>query len=221
MVSNPAESTSEGGLEGNEPTEFHSQFIDSMELYADARTVASYFDAHHDWFRRCAQPMAVEAIGQNSYALAIGRFGSFGYEVEPKIGLDLLPQEEGVYRIETVPVPDYHPAGYEVDFRAAMKLVEVVAAERVNCNSPKITQVQWQLDLTVQIQFPRFIQALPNALIQSTGDRLLRQVVRQVSRRLTRKVQEDFCNTYGVPLPKRPKHWFFHKAESDAEQGDD
>ena len=43
--------------------------------------------------------MAVEDIGTNSYAITVGRFGNFGFEVEPKIGLELLPQATRVYRI--------------------------------------------------------------------------------------------------------------------------
>jgi hypothetical protein len=40
--------------------------------------------------------------------------------------------------------------------------------------------------------FPKFIRRLPQGLIQGTGDRVLAQIVRQVSRRLTAKVQDDF-----------------------------
>jgi hypothetical protein len=76
-----------------------------------------------------------------------------------------------------------------------------------------MTRVEWQLDLTVSIHFPRFIQALPKSLIQSTGDRLLRQIVRQVSNRLTRKVLEDFHKTHGLPAPKLAKRWFFQKSD--------
>jgi len=189
----------------NEPMRFLSQFVDSMEMYADRATVSRYFDVHHEWFRRCAQPMQADPIGENSYALTIGRFGSFGYEVEPKIGLDLLPQDHGIYRIETIPVPDYVPVGYDVDFRATMELVEMAAAELVVDRPSNLTRVQWQLDLTVFIQFPRFIYALPKSLVQSTGDRLLKQVVRQVSGRLTRKVLEDFHTSHNLPIPKRSK----------------
>lgn len=185
-----------------EPTEFRSRFVDSMEMYADVQAVAAYLDAHQDWFHRCAHPMQVEAIGKNSYALIIGHFGAFGYDIEPRIGLDLLPQNEGVYRIETVPVPNYSTTGYEVDFRAAMELVELTNSSYTELPS-KITEVQWQLDLTVNIQFPKFIHALPDALIKRTGDRLLKQVVRQVSRRLTHKVQEDFHLSRDLPMPKR------------------
>ena len=184
----------------NEPDVFSSQFVDCMEMNADALTVAQYLDGHQDWFKRCAHPMHVEAIDENSYALIIGHFGAFGYDVEPKVGLNLLPQQEGIYRIETIPVPGAAALGYEVDFQAALRLVEHPS----QCDpAANMTQVQWQLDLHVSIQFPRFIHALPDSLIQNTGDRILRQVVRQVSRRLTHKVQEDFHSSRNLPLPKR------------------
>jgi len=203
-----------------EPIRFHSHFVDHMDLYADADTVARYFDDHRAWFERCAQPMKVESIGKNAYALVVGRYGAAGFELEPRIGLDLLPQENKVYRIETVPVPGYEPIGYQVDFKAAMELAEVesgevlVAANNGNHPIEKITRVNWTLELIVDIQFPRFIHAaLPKSLILGTGDQLLKQVVRQVSRRLTRKVQDDFCRTYEIELPKRQRRWFFQKQE--------
>lgn len=194
-----------------EPACFHGAFASCMEMYADAATVATYLDAHLAWFPRCAQPMIVEQIGENGYALTIGKFGSFGYEVEPKVGLHLLPQDQGVYRIQTIPVPNYTPPGYEVDFQAALQLVEteldaaaIAAFKRANATPPThLTRVEWELDLKVMIQFPRFIQALPKSLVQNTGDRLLNEIVRQVSRRLTYKVQEDFHTTTGVPFPRK------------------
>ena len=108
-----------------QPTAFYSRFEDSMEMNGDRQMVAEYLDLHQEWFRRCAQPMQVEPIGKNGYTLSIGRFGSFGYELEPKISLDLKPAEEGVYRIETIAAPNYVPAGYDVNFQAVMELVEV------------------------------------------------------------------------------------------------
>ncbi len=223
VIPNPNASMTEESVRNHtEPTKFYSQYIDSMEMHADVSTVAAYFDEHHSWFRRCAHPMKAEPLGQNGYALVIGRFGSYGYVVEPKIGLDLLPQDNGVYRIETIPIPDYVTNGYDVDFRAAMELVEKSADEfkdrgsYSNPSTSKITQVQWQLDLTVNIQFPRFIhRALPKQLIQSTGDRLLRQIVRQVSHRLTRKVLEDFHTSHGVPIPSHSKRWFQRRSDSE------
>ena len=190
----------------NAPTRFYGEFADCMEMYASAQTVAQYLNAHQEWFCRCAQPMKVEQLGENGYALVIGRFGSFGYEVEPKVGLELLPPEQGVYRIKTIPVPNYVAPGYDVEFVSVMQLVETPTDSSTQsfeaqprC-SGEITRVEWKLDLAVYVQFPRFIHRLPKSMVQTTGDRLLDQIVRQVSRRLTYKVQEDFHKSVGVPF---------------------
>lgn len=194
-----------------EPTRFLSQFIGTMELHADAQTVAKYLDAHHGWFCRCAHPMKVRPLGNNGYTLTIGQFGAFGYDVEPKISLDLLPQDQGVYRIRTISMVDPDPQGYEVDFQAALQLAEasVNADGMAETSQSKLTRVEWHLNLEVAIQFPKFIQKLPKNLIQQTGDRLLAKIVQQVSQRLTAKVQDDFHATLGLSTPKhsRKKHF--------------
>jgi hypothetical protein len=189
----------------HEPTQFQGYYSSCMEMYADAKTVAVYLDAHQGWFHRCAQPMTVDPIGENGYALIIGRFGSFGYEVEPKVGLNLLPQNEGIYRIETIAIPGYESPGYDVDFKASLSLVETVT----KAGTP-LTRVEWELNLSVYVHFPRFIRALPKSLVQKTGDRLLNQIVRQVSRCLTYKVQSDFHSTHHIPFPPKG-HGRFHR----------
>jgi hypothetical protein len=176
---------------------FTDRFTDTMPMGADVKTVANYLDAHHCWFMRCAQPMQVDPLGTNGYALTIGNFNTSGYIVEPKIGLELLPQDRGIYRIQTIEIPNYHPPGYEVIFNAEMRLVETVHGDRLG------TKVDWDLDLRVYIQFPKFIYKLPKGMIQTTGDKVLKQIVRQVSRRLTHKVQQDFHGNLGLKIPKR------------------
>ncbi len=190
----------------DEPVRFHIEFADQMVLWADARTVAKYFDTHQQWFQRCAQPMHTEPIGENGYALTIGKFGALGYDVEPKIGLELLPQQEGVYHIQTIAIPDYIPPGYEVNFQAWQKLVEISSTDYVEKkkslqgNPPSlVTKVEWHLDLEVFVKFPRFLQKLPQNLIQRTGDRVLLQIIQLVNHRLTQKVQQDFHSNLGIP----------------------
>lgn len=105
-------------------TKFYGRYADCMEMYAPAQTVGEYLNAHASWFSRCAEPMKVQPLGENGYALIIGRFGAFGYEVEPKIGLELLPPEDGVYRIRTIPIPDYQAPGYDVDYCSSLQFKE-------------------------------------------------------------------------------------------------
>ncbi|MGB3293762.1 MAG: DUF1997 domain-containing protein, partial [Phormidesmis sp.] len=184
-----------------ETLHFQGNYVGHMEMYADAASVAKYLDAHQDWFHRCAKPMTVEVIGENGYGLTVGKFKSLNHEVEPKIGLHLLPQEEGVYRIETIPVPGYEPAGYEVDFQASMTLCES-ASEDLPEDLPIVTttHVEWELSLSTWVEVPRFIQVLPDNLVKASGDKLLNQIVRQVSKRLTKKVQQEFHTSLYLPI---------------------
>ena len=180
----------------NQPFVFSYRCTDAMSMGADVNTVGKYLDAHQGWFTRCAHPMQVSAIGQNGYAIAIGKFGSSGYIVEPKVGLGLLPQQNGIYRIRTIAIPEYTPPGYEVSFDAQMRLVETLNGTTLG------TKVEWDLDLSVQIQFPKFIYKLPKQVIQGTGDKILKQIVSQVSRRLKHQVQQDFHSNLGLKIPK-------------------
>jgi hypothetical protein len=179
-----------------QPFCFSYRFTDAMLMGADVKTVGKYLDAHQGWFTRCALPMTANQLGKNGYALTIGKFNSFGYAVEPKIGLELLPQDSGVYRIKTIAIPDYTPPGYEVSFNAQMRLVETVEGDVLG------TKVDWDLDLHIYIQFPKFIHKLPTGVIQGTGDKLLKQIVNRVSKQLTHKVQQDFHGNLGLKIPK-------------------
>jgi len=52
------------------------------------------------------------------------------------------------------------------------------------------------------------INMLPEGLVQNSGNHLLRQIVRQISRKLTWKVQEDFHASHGIPCPPRRRAKF-------------
>ena len=103
----------------------------------------------------------------------------------------------------TVPLPPSENQAslqhlYDVEFNASLQLVE----------SDTLTTVRWELELSVWITLPGVITMLPANLVQSSGDHLLRQIVRQISRRLTWKVQEDFHASHGLECPPRRRAQF-------------
>ncbi|CAD5979630.1 DUF1997 domain-containing protein [Planktothrix agardhii] len=205
---NPEESNQE--QDSQELIWFHSDFEDCMEMFAPLDTVAEYLGQHSGWFCRCALPMKTEPMGNNAYDLLVGRFGALGYRVEARIGLELVPPDaEGIYRIRTVPIPNYTAPGYEVDFQSTMTLVDLPTAEfcskhRIELKEcpTQITGAKWHLDLAVGVQIPKFIRSKSEGLIQKSGDTLLKNIVKQVSRRLSAKTQQDFHTSLGIPFPK-------------------
>ena len=195
------------------PVRFQADFSGCMEMYSDAATVAEYLNAHEGWFCRCAKPMKAEPLDDNGYILVVGRFASFGYEVEPKFAVLLQPPKEGIYLMHSIPVPDYKPPGYEIDHQASMELVEIpvelaalgMAAaykkKKLDRLPSVITKVNWQMSLKVTFEFPKCIYKLPLSVIQTTGDRLLAKIVSKISPRLTYKVQKDFHTRLSLPIP--------------------
>jgi hypothetical protein len=191
---------------------FHTGFIGSMDMYGDKAAVSRYLDAHEGWFCRCAEPMKTYPIGNNGYVMTVGRYGAFGYEVEPKIAVVLDPPVDGVYYTRSIPIPDEPFLGYSVDYKAVMKLHEIPAREaggelqkifqQHGTEIPEtITRVTWELQMEVAVRFPKFIYKISRSILQKTGDKLLAQIVRQVSPRLTHKVQQDFHSALNLPLP--------------------
>ncbi|MBP0007255.1 DUF1997 domain-containing protein, partial [Roseofilum sp. Belize Diploria] len=64
-----------------EPFQFSTLAEGKLLFNAHPQTVAKYLDDHQGWFCRCAAPMKVRPISKNGYALIIGQFGAFGYNV--------------------------------------------------------------------------------------------------------------------------------------------
>lgn len=188
---------------------FHNHYIGNMELLADKQTVMKYLDAHQGWFRRCAHPFKADPIGETGYAMGIGKVGALGFQVDARVGLNLLPPDENcVYRIVTIPIPEQAPQGYEVDFQAEMRLAEKTLEVKAGDKSEDatlITCIEWDLNLTVSLHFPAFIKKLAADMIQKTGDSVLGFIVQRVSKSLTAKVQDDFHKTHEIKVPKQIK----------------
>jgi hypothetical protein len=122
-----------------------------------------------------------------------------------------------VLAIITVPLPSTDPAlagVYDVDFNAYLELDEAGLEGSKEVSHEDVdrlmahTLVRWQLDLAVWIRLPSMLNLLPERLVQSSGDHLLKQIVRQISRKLTWKVQEDFHTNHGIPCPPRRRARF-------------
>jgi hypothetical protein len=220
----------ENALDGADAKAIHFQthFEGSMEMYSDGDTVAEFLQSHEGWFCRCAQPMKVEPYTENGYILTVGRFGALGFDVEPKIAVVLEPPQEGQYFMHTIPLPDPTFLGYEVDYQAVMTLIEVsrdqageglekvYRKQGIDELPENITKVQWQLNMDVAVFFPKYIHKLPQSLIRKTGDRLLAEIIRQVSPRLTFKVQQDFHEGMKLPLPPKSSRHFQRVRTIDA-----
>lgn len=61
--------------------------------------------------------MKVEFFGENGYDLLVGKFGFFGYQIEVRVGLELVLLDFlRKYRIRNIKLLNYIVFGYEIKF---------------------------------------------------------------------------------------------------------
>lgn len=198
-----------------EPIPFQTHFQGIMDMFANIETVRDYLNHHEGWFVRCASPMKAEPFGDNGYTLTIGHYGSFGYELDPRMTVVFNIPKEDYYVTNSIPNPNAEDKRYTVDYQSTMDIKEISTSD-IGINIEKIykkhnleeiptviTRIHWQLDLKVEVKFPNFIYKLPLKLIKSTGDRLLTEIVKQISPRLSYKVQNDFHTGLKLPIPPK------------------
>lgn len=179
-------------------------YAGGLQLYSDPDQVRDYLADHSGWFCRCAHPIQTEPLGADGYILNLGNYRFFEQVVMPRFGLFLIAEPTGGYWIQTIREIETHSLGYEVDFHSEMTLVDAptvaeIPKHLVNSDSRKSTWIVWNLKLVVTVYLPRVIQKLPRSLVRAVAFRLLDQTVRQISRRLSTKVQTDFHQTRQIP----------------------
>ena len=192
---------------------FQTKFTGIMEMYGDRETVAKYLKNHQGWFTRCAEPMKVQPFGNDGYTLIVGNYGAFGYHLEPQMSVILETSEgDSCYKMYSVPNSQYE-ANYDVNYCSILHLHAIPTSEAVTKvdkifsqygmkNVPsEVTKIDWTLNLSINIRFPSFIYKLPQSVVKSTGNRVLSQIVKQISPRLSYKVQKDFHDRFGLPIP--------------------
>ena len=92
----------------------------------------------------------------------------------------------------------------QAEMRLEEKPLDLQAGQQLGQNMV-MTCIEWDLNLTVTLQFPQFIQRLSQDMLQKTGDGVLGFVVKRVSKSLTAKVQDDFHKTHEIKVPKQIK----------------
>lgn len=110
------------------PVTFQANFVGMMEMYSDEETVCNYLSDHQGWFVRCAEPMKAVPFGNNGYTLIVGRYGAFGYYVEPQMSVILEPPQSMHYAMYSVANPEFNHQGYSVNYRSEMDIESIPVA---------------------------------------------------------------------------------------------
>ncbi|MDX2273148.1 MAG: DUF1997 domain-containing protein [Cyanobacteriota bacterium] len=159
-----------------------------VDLDTDVQALAHYLNHHQSWIHHCFKPLQVEALSEDTYRLQFFRIGGMGFELEPCFGVKIWPEDQQVFRLSSIELPSDAELPYKVDCQSYFQLEALPDAG----NSAPQTRVHWDLKLRIGMELPGFLLALPRKLVHKVGSRVVNQVTRSMSDRLTHNVCTDF-----------------------------
>jgi len=162
-----------------------------VDLETSVEDLADYLRHHQSWIHRCFKPLTVQPLGGADYRLQFFRIGGLGFELEPHFAITIWEDPQHCFRLSSLDLPEDEPLPYRVDCQATFRIEERVQEPTA------ITRVYWGLILKVDIELPGFLQALSRPLVQKVGIKVVNQVTRSMSDRLTHNVCTDFYRSVG------------------------
>ncbi len=175
-----------------------------VDLETDQATLADYLTQHSRWIERCFKPLQVYPLAADAYKLQFFRIGGLGFELEPCFGVQIWSEGDSLFRLGSIELPSDEGLPYRVQCQSSFRLEEISPTTRKDPKrqAPIVTRVHWHLYLNIHMDLPGFLQALPYSLVHRVGSKVVQQVTRNMSDRLTHNVCSDFYRWIGKPGKK-------------------
>jgi len=162
-----------------------------VDLETPVEDLAKYLRHHHQWIHRCFKPLTVQPLGGADYRLQFFRIGGLGFELEPHFAITIWEEPQHCFRLASLNLPEDQSLPYRVDCQATFRI------EQLALDPTPIARVYWGLLLKIDIELPGFLQVLSRSLVQKVGIKVVNQVTRSMSDRLTHNVCTDFYRSVG------------------------
>ncbi|MEN9205145.1 MAG: DUF1997 domain-containing protein [Thermostichales cyanobacterium DRC_bins_46] len=162
-----------------------------VDLETPVEELAGYLRHHQEWIHRCFKPLKVQPLGNADYRLQFFRIGGLGFELEPHFAITIWEDPLHCFRLTSLALPEDASLPYQVDCQASFRI------EQHSSDPQPLTRVYWDLTLKIDLELPGFLQVLPRPLVQKVGIKVVNQVTRSMSDRLTHNVCTDFYRSVG------------------------
>ncbi|BAC91438.1 DUF1997 domain-containing protein [Gloeobacter violaceus] len=149
-----------------------------VRLETDLPPLAGYLRKPDHWIPVGFRPLKVEAAA-GTYRLQLPEFGALGFRVAPRVALRVVEEDERLYRLHSVPLPD---PGYAVDFDGLFRLDPAARA----------VAVFWEANFGIRIELPGFLGMFPQPVVQAAAQAAVSAMNAGVCRSLVGNICRDF-----------------------------
>lgn len=131
-------------------------------------------------------PSQVEDLGSNTFRFHLRGFQFLMLSIRPVVDLHIDVSQEQLLKVQSVNCKiqgnEYINRQFSLNLSGVLELVDRQA----------VTDVIGNVDLAIAVGLPPMLQATPSALIESTGNQILKGILVTMKQRLTRQLAADY-----------------------------
>ncbi|WP_009633773.1 DUF1997 domain-containing protein [Synechocystis sp. PCC 7509] len=133
-------------------------------------------------------PSRLEVLGQDCYRLKMRPLSFMMLSIQPTVDLKVWATANGTIHLQSV---GCEIRGVEyINQRFKLDLVGYLSPEQINGE----TRLKGKADLKVEVELPIPLSMMPGALIEATGNGLLKSVLLTIKQRLLHQLLADYHN---------------------------
>ncbi|AFY39129.1 Protein of unknown function DUF1997 [[Leptolyngbya] sp. PCC 7376] len=135
-----------------------------------------------------ANPELTDKLGEDLFRLRMQPIGFLDlYKFQPIVTLKIWCDRQNILHIESV---DCHLKGLELFMESFELNVTGILASQIDLEGNP--QLSGKADLQVGLKLPPPLWLTPKSLLQSTGDRLLSEVLQRIKQQLLKQLIQDY-----------------------------
>jgi Protein of unknown function (DUF1997) len=148
--------------------------------------IQHYLRQPHRLVRSLVDPSRIKQVGDDEFCLMMRTLSFFGLDLQPTVYLRVWTAADGTVSIESTHC-EIRGIDY-IDRRFSLKLLGKLSPHQ------KLSQTYLvgRADLTVKVDLPPPLNFMPNAIVESAGNSLLKSILMTFKQRLMNQLLADY-----------------------------
>ncbi|AGY57657.1 DUF1997 domain-containing protein [Gloeobacter kilaueensis] len=150
-----------------------------VRLQTPLPPLVTYLRGPDHWVPVGFRPLKVQRTGAGHFDLQLPEFGALGFQLAPRMVLQLIEDDECRYRLLSVPSP---ASDYQTDFSGLFQLTP----------RPPAVDVFWEARFAIQLTLPGFLGMFPQPVVQSAAQTAVSAMSASVCQNLVHNICCDY-----------------------------
>jgi hypothetical protein len=148
--------------------------------------IGHYLRQPHRLVRSLVDPNRIKQVNDDEFCLTMRTLSFFGLDLQPTVYLRVWTQADGTVRIASTHC-EIRGIDY-IDRRFSLKLIGKLSPYQKQAQ----TYLQGHADLAVKVDLPPPLNFMPNAIVESAGNSLLKSILLTFKQRLIHQLLADY-----------------------------